>query len=473
MEEFTCVKKLDGYFVASREWCFILPDDWSDFHRFQKSETILVRKWANDQMKGLDIENPENCKAYKVKIGNCGEFPVYLLLIKHDEPQQETFTSDNQMPAEKKFENSIEDVKLLSSFVNEAFPKQALAATAMNSSLQALKTMAKLKSASFIIGYLGQNCKFDTLQRQLERYFWREKIHQLIVHCAIDFTKDKCSLFFSRQKVQDYFKEQWGLWKCNPQIKRIKEPGPNKSVNTPRTEFYPCLLRGYGNFYYDLDRIELQNSNVNLVDAKFYAEPFKDFHKRKDRRNEDILKNKSMSTMIIDPRNLAPEYVGNHTNLDFLTKLTHIDYVEKQLYYYMKCVPSLSARFEVIFKFNECEAFSVLKTTTNIINKVFGIPKLSSCIEWVETKQLAEYLVFNLAPFISTLKQSLTTADTIQSERKKPYQYDYDAQTQFEELNRKRYIKAEESSQQVLSIGKWFLHNICRTLLRFKLIIFV
>jgi len=421
MEGLACEKKLDGLFAVSSEWCFKSGEKSGRKKCFKRSEKMHVRDWSNQQMKGVFVENPKKNVVYKVKLGKLEEFEVHLLIVSNNDRGQvgttQTTPENDEQDHDYEKETSSSDFysfKQLEQVVERCFPMQIdefNIKQKMDEGIENVKSQMGYTHVYFVIGFLGQDCQLFSLQKQMDQLFITEKVSQLIIHCALDFQKENCALFFSRDKVVNYFKNQFGcqtVFENHKLVERVELP---KGGYTPKTEYYTCLLRGYGNFYYDLGNIilkkvekERDKRDIELVEAKFYSEPFKTLHRWSDLNS---LKIQSVSDMLLDPRDFGKDYVKKHIKLNFEKKLEPIKRIENEIREYIQDPESLCARFEFITRFEGSAVAQAYQKTTQIASKVFNQEKIAECAESIDSRKLGRYLQYNLKPFMETLKTLL------------------------------------------------------------------
>jgi len=251
----------------------------------------------------------------------------------------------------------------------------------------------------FVFSRLGQNESFEEIERYLEEYFEVRQIEEMVIHCAVDFTKISHALFYDKEKLNQYFKT------LKDQEKVV---GLDSKYTRPKSEFFVCLLHGLGNFYYDVDWISKLDGEVKCVDAKFYSEAFKYMHKKE--WNEVMFTYADIANRLMDPRDFSKQFctpVDRSNRLQ--SRLIEVEKVQRAVNEVgdPRKTLALTSRFEVIICLKGKTLLDAKKTIMNLVDNVFRPSEIKNCIVSVPLPDLMKHLKINLDPCLSTMRTYL------------------------------------------------------------------
>lgn len=223
----------------------------------------------------------------------------------------------------------------------------------------------------FVIRRLGQNIS-DTNAELSFKGYRLDLVNELLIHFARDY----------------YVPGHILLWDTVLLRKKYGQ--------TPYMEFYPGLIKGHGNLYYDLDE---KGDQIDIKEWKFYTQLFKEVHNVEDSKGVAPFTRPLLKALLGDQKTLN----------DMDTLVNWIACLQNVLKSY-ECSNFLYCREEVIFSTLQPEEFSpkiILEKFKNLLgqrkhmSKYYDIIKMGNFVPYLHG--FMDYLLDFIAQQISDM----------------------------------------------------------------------
>jgi len=363
----SCTKKLDGLIVVSKEWSVFKHLMFVNL----KSTAIQILKESN--FKGVRFGTKF---VYRLFIGYYGSFWISL-----------AFENKDGMAFCNKSKQVIQKT------VNECLKNNHSTQRTYQQNFEKLRSKLRnsVSEVYLLVSQLGQDVPFSAIN-EYEHFFDFEKVSQLIVHYAVDYTEAHSALFFA--------KEDLGSLMGSQNLKKSMQ-------------YFVCLLHGVGNFYYNVDSRMSTKQGVFFQEAKFYSELFKTCHNTKMFRRAEICQ------LLMDPREVADdELMDPSLRRKFKSLHQYFEDVKK-----IKSVitgitnPNFKcgARFEAIVRLlplrtGGSRLLNPVMRPHHAITELFkdhivlSAHNIGKCLIKLTPHQLKHHLETNVLPFLTTLE---------------------------------------------------------------------
>jgi hypothetical protein len=241
-----------------------------------------------------------------------------------------------------------------------------------------VRHVGAVQNFKLVIYALGQDCRFENVNRIKDNVHLAH-VDSLIIHHALDFKKEGQMLMFHRKDLVQLLGRR--------QLSQ---------------EYYVCLLKEVGNFYFSTPTEETRD--LTVVEAKFYNEALKQFHRGFGSLPFGY---PQICLNLYSPAEFSFGFIKRR-NIDWHKYSKQISALKRIVTDIGAQVDSLSARFEVIMNVNPTVA-SIRKLEEYMDqHPKFRTRKIIKCLKGIPIQRIRDHLQQNLLPFIDTLDQYVT-----------------------------------------------------------------
>jgi hypothetical protein len=244
-----------------------------------------------------------------------------------------------------------------------------------------IRQVGAVEDFKLVIYGMGQDCRFENFNQIKPNVRWAHA-DGVIIHHALDFKKAGHMVMFHRKDLVNLLGRR-----------HLSQ------------EYYVCLIKEVGNFYFSAPVEE--TIDLSVVEAKFYNEALKQFHRGKSLP----FGYPKICLHLYSPAEFAFGFCRRR-KIDWHKHSKQISALTRIVTDIGTIVDTLSARFEVILKVNPAlfrqeSPINKLQEFMNYHPK-FRTPSIIKCLRGIPINQVRQHLQKNLLPFVKTLDHYVT-----------------------------------------------------------------